>query len=243
MKKFKEILCEKSVATCKLRERYEEFKEVVRVVLVALASGTIFVSIFLFLNYWSFLTKGVYPKLTCENEMESAEKQDNSYALKEEAVQPVMYIVPVKVGKGKPIEQTEEISEEISYEYTEEEVKILGDAMFAEFGEVLSRLEESEAEYWLKLTGSVPIHRRNANWGGSTIHEIIFSGAYSENTRNAIGKEWLKTPDIVYKWAEELLKNGPIGPKNLIYQSQVEQGIPYDDLFGEYFGLEPSIMG
>lgn len=46
-------------------------------------------------------------------------------------------------------------------------------------------------------------------------------------------------PDIVYTWAEELLRKGPIGPNNLIYQSESQQGEEYELIDNQYFGIEP----
>lgn len=122
--------------------------------------------------------------------------------------------------------------------YTQEEVELLAKLMYAEVGVYIYKFAEDEAEYIHKLTGSVVIHRRNMNYlKDETIHDVIYAkGQYACVDNGSIEQE---VPEIVYEWAEELLRDGPIGPENMIYQAQFKQGSDEFDYVGnQYFCLK-----
>ena len=130
-------------------------------------------------------------------------------------------------------EEILEISSQQSY--TQEEVELLAKLMYAEVGIYLYKFTEDEAEYIHKLTGSVVIHRRNMNYRkAETIQDVIYDdGQYACVDNGSIEQE---VPEIVYKWAEDLLRDGPIGPENMIYQAQFKQGSKeYDHVGNQYF--------
>lgn len=133
-------------------------------------------------------------------------------------------------------EETLEISSQQSY--TEEDVELLARLMYAEVGVYIYKFPEDEAEYIHKLTGSVVIHRKNMNYrNAETIQDVIHDdGQYACVDNGSINQE---VPEIVYEWAEELLRDGPIGPENMIFQAQFEQGSArYDHVGNQYFCLE-----
>lgn len=133
--------------------------------------------------------------------------------------------------------------EESYYNYTEEDIEFLAQTMFAEEEGFLRQLEDNPelVERVFKLAGSVVIHRADNNYrGATTIQEVVFTeGQYAKRTQQKV-TEGQEMPDIVYIWAEELLSNGPIGPHNLIYQSESQQGDSYDMIGNQFFGKEPN---
>lgn len=119
--------------------------------------------------------------------------------------------------------------------YEESDVELLAKLMYAEEGIFIYKLSEKEAKYVCQLAGSVVLHRKNMNYGGAdTIEEVIYAeGQYQCVANGSINQE---VPDIVYEWAEELLQNGPIGPENMVYQAEFEQGSEvYDHVGNQYF--------
>lgn len=126
--------------------------------------------------------------------------------------------------------------EETHYDQTD--VELLARLMYAEEGIFIYRLPENEAKYVNQLAGSVVLHRRNMNYrGAKTIEEVIYDeGQYACVENGSIDQE---VPEIVYEWAEELLKYGPIGPENMIFQAEFEQGTEvFDQVGNQYFCIK-----
>ena len=121
--------------------------------------------------------------------------------------------------------------------YTASDLELLARLMYAEEGVLLQRLPEWQAQAAHKLCGSVVLHRLNCNFGGATtIEEVIYAPGQYSSANVLFQKE---VPDIVYQWAEELLMYGPIGPENLVYQSQSQQGSDtYKQIYNQYFCLQ-----
>ena len=115
------------------------------------------------------------------------------------------------------------------------DVDLLANIMYAEEG-VFIENDPENAEMAHKLCGSVVLHRMEVNFGGATTMEEVlnaenqYAGATKRRIRN--GQD---IPDVVYKWAEELLTTGPIGPRNMVYQAQFKQGKVYDKIGNQYF--------
>lgn len=137
-----------------------------------------------------------------------------------------------------PLPVLEEPMVETSQTYTSEDVELLARLMYAEEGIFIYRLPENEAKYVNQLAGSVVLHRKNMNYrGAKTIEEVIYdNGQYACVENGSINQE---VPDIVYGWAEELLKDGPLGPENMIYQAEFEQGSKvFDQIGNQYFCIK-----
>ena len=136
---------------------------------------------------------------------------------------------------AEPGEATEGYLEEKTY--TDEEVKLLGDLMYAEEGVLFWTLPYEEAKLAHLLAGSVVIHRRNhERFEGASIEEIIYAdGQYASTTLEKLGN--IETPEEVYEWAEELLRDGPVGPTNLVWQAEIVQGPLYQIIDNQYFCL------
>lgn len=120
--------------------------------------------------------------------------------------------------------------------YSKSDVELLAKLMYAEEGIYIYKLSQAEAKYVCQLAGSVVLHRKNMEYGGAdTIKEVIYANGQYECVNN--GSINQKVPDIVYEWAEELLTNGPLGPSNMVYQAQFEQGEVYEQIGNQYFCL------
>ena len=147
------------------------------------------------------------------------------------------------VGAEELVEETAEtdsIETETEVKNTEHvarsaDVDLLANIMYAEEG-VFIENDPENAEIAHKLCGSVVLHRMEVNFGGATTMEEVlnaenqYAGATKRRIRN--GQE---IPEVVYKWAEELLTTGPIGPRNMVYQAQFKQGKVYDKIGNQYF--------
>lgn len=120
--------------------------------------------------------------------------------------------------------------------YTEEDVELLARLMYAEEGVLLQRQSMEDAELAHKLCGSVILHRTEMGYlGADSIEETIYAeGQYADTTLQKLATQ--EAPEIVKRWAEELLNDGPIGPKNMIFQSEFEQGQIYMMIDNQYFG-------
>lgn len=137
--------------------------------------------------------------------------------------------------------------EESYFDYTDEDVKMLGDFMYAEmmFACKYCSLENEEPEdvkTAYMLIGSVVLHRLESRYWGETLEQVIYApGQYVIAYTDVISN--LHTPYEVYEWAEELLQYGPEGPEGLIYEmwfnwDDIE---PYWELGGIHFYIDKRI--
>lgn len=127
-------------------------------------------------------------------------------------------------------------------DYTQEDVELLAQLMYAEEGIFFKQYTENPetVERVHKLAGSVVINRASIGYRGEyTIEGTIYSkGQYAQQTLDRV-TEGQDIPEIVYTWAEELLSEGALGPKGLIYQAEFEQGDEtYDEIGNQYFCVE-----
>ena len=116
---------------------------------------------------------------------------------------------------------------------SESDVMLLARVMHAEEGILRKKLSYEEAKMAHMLAGSVILNRRNMHYlGDTTIAEVIYApGQYAciENLNQ-------KIPQETIEWAQELIDNGPIGPSNMIYQAEFEQGSEtYAHIGNQYF--------
>ena len=125
-----------------------------------------------------------------------------------------------------------------NYNYTPEEVILLGDLMYAE---EMQYTDDPDGELVLKAAGSAVLHRVAECQGyfPNTIYDVIHDGEgtrsqqYATATLNKLGN--IDTPEKVYQWAEDLLKNGPIGPANLVFQDGQQHGEIWLQYGNQYF--------
>ena len=135
------------------------------------------------------------------------------------------------------------------FEYTEDDVKMLGDFMEANImcAKQYVSLDNEDVEtlkHMYMLVGSVVLHRLEARYWGETMKQVIYApGQYDEVLYNREIMENIDTHPEVYKWAEELLRNGPEGPEGLIYERWFNWGYdePYQEVCGMYFYVEEGI--
>lgn len=119
-------------------------------------------------------------------------------------------------------------------EYTEEDVKIVGDVGWLENGH--TGKTEDENRQCIIATMAVFVNRmKDGGWGGHTAKGVLTSPRqYASHTKNNVGKT--DTPDWVYELAEEVLMYGTNVPDYVIYQSQQSKlGTHWKIIAGEYF--------
>lgn len=115
----------------------------------------------------------------------------------------------------------------------ESDVMLLAQLMHAEEG--ILRVTESpeNAKRAHMLAGSVALHRLEQKYlGAETLTEVIYSpGQYA-----SVEKLNQKVPEETIRWAQELIDNGPLGPSNMIFQAEFEQGTDtYDHIGNQFF--------
>ena len=181
--------------------------------------------------------------LVTANDPEVVETDD---VVSEEKISNVDIIEESIVGAEEPVSEepvvgTEDIIAEENDNETDvvrnADVDLLANIMFAEEG-VFLQSDPENAEKAHKLCGSAVLHRMEVGFGGATsMQEVLYAeGQYAKATKRRIEKGQ-EVPDVVYKWAEELISNGPIGPRNMVYQAQFKQGAVYEKVGNQYFCL------
>lgn len=177
----------------------------------------------------------------------SIRKYDEEQETIEEKIDNEPIVIPVRAEikskeKTESSEKKSEKKETKKHEQIAEgDIELLAQLMYAEEGIYLQKYKDNieKAEMIHKLAGSVVIHRKeNKYMGAETIEDVIYTkGQYHEQTIKRV-TDGQEVPDIIYEWAEDLIKNGAIGPDNLIYQSEFKQGTVYKHIGNQYFGTE-----
>ena len=134
--------------------------------------------------------------------------------------------------------ETEILEETIS----QEDINLLAQIMYAEEGILFQYYEKDpdKVERVHKLCGSVVLHRiENHYRNAETISDVLYSnGQYAKATLDRVESN-KEIPEVIYQWAEELLRDGSLGPENLIFQAQFKQGQEvYEHIYNQYFCLK-----
>lgn len=142
-----------------------------------------------------------------------------------------------EVKEQKPVEKVEIPKEatKVTKATSLSDVELLASLMYHEEGKTLSEVPFEDAKRAHMLAGSVVLHRTNMNYkGAQSIRETIYAkGQYAQSTLNKLDEP---VPDYVIEWARELIENGPIGPSDMIYQAEFEQGKgTYEHIYNQYF--------
>lgn len=117
--------------------------------------------------------------------------------------------------------------------YSKEDVTLLANVMYIE---VEQYINNDDAEKVFKLVGSVILHRVESKDFPNTLEGVIWDdGEYAKTTLEKIGKK--EIPSKVYNWAEELIRDGAVGPENLVFQCERVLGEIYDTYGNQYFCL------
>lgn len=147
-------------------------------------------------------------------------------------------VLGTQVLEGTEVEETTE--ETTWMDYTSADVNLLANIMYAEEGVLYTKYMDTEptnVEMVFKLCGSVVLHRlANQMDGATTIREVLYASPngneqYAGTTKTRV-ENGQDIPDIVFTWAEQLLKDGPLGPNNLVFQSEFVQG---DSVYATYW--------
>ena len=149
----------------------------------------------------------------------------------------ILVSTPVNVNAEEVHYQEEEEKLKAAFYryYTDEDIDLLARLMYAEVGVFLQTMNEEDAKEAFMLTGSVVLNRwNNPNLGWDDLEAVIYAeGQYQCVSNGSINNT---PPEEVYEWAEELLQSGPIGPENMIFQSQFIQGTSiYKKIGNTYF--------
>lgn len=150
----------------------------------------------------------------------------------------IIVVGPVKVKADESISyqaQEEKLKAAFYQYYTEDDVDLLARLMYAEVGVFLQTLSEEDAKEAHMLTGSVVLNRwKNPYFEWNNLEAVIYAEGQYQCARN--GGINNTPPEEVYDWARELLQSGPIGPDNMIFQSQFKQGTStYTKIGNTYF--------
>lgn len=155
--------------------------------------------------------------------------------------------VPERTQELEEIAQGETEVEVITQKVEIETAVIQQEALFDESDEMLlaqiMHLEEGVTRVYVSpeearmahlLCGSVILHRRNMQYNGAkSIKDVIYAPRQYESVSRLYTEP---IPEETLQWARELLQNGPIGPEDMIFQSQFEQGGgTYAHIYNQYF--------
>lgn len=148
------------------------------------------------------------------------------------------YIDSLPMPEPLVIEEAEEVEvvEESRRLTSEEEVILLAKLMHAEEGVLREQVSCEDAKRAHMLCGSVVLNRRNRHHlGDTTIEEVVYAPGQYDCIKNLNQP----VPEETVEWARELIEKGPIGPSNMIYQAEFEQGSEtYDHIGNQYFCCE-----
>ncbi len=112
---------------------------------------------------------------------------------------------------------------------TEELIIGLGNLIFEEVGGYIGTQPYKKAMKAYMLIGSTVLHRREVEYGGDkSIYDVVHRGGqYSTSWAFDLKQRVEGSVDEAYVVAEILLRNGPIGPRNLVYGSPKSKHTPY----------------
>ena len=123
------------------------------------------------------------------------------------------------------------------------EREMLAQLIYAEVGVLLYGNETAERKKLaFQLTGSAILNRaKEGHMGAHNVSQVLHSrGQYDSRTVSLVDAGGQVVPEVVYQWTDELLTNGTVGPKGLIYQSEFPQGVVFTQIGNQYFGVEPN---
>ena len=128
----------------------------------------------------------------------------------------------------------ERVAKEAWYKnYTEQDIYMLAVVMFAEMEEYMN---DVDAEKVAKAVASVVLHRvMSQGYYPNDIKSVLWQNygkrgqQYASRTLNMIN-QGVEPPKEFYRWAEDLLIEGPIGPDNLVFQDNQ----PHGDIWWKY---------
>ena len=126
------------------------------------------------------------------------------------------------------------------FNYSEEDIYLVGNTVFNEVGIFFQTLSQEEAEKAAYYTASCVVNRAKMNYLGlgTTISSQLVPSQYASAGKITSEKESYVS-DKIYQIAEDVLENGPAVSEKLIYQSEFEQGDEIDTVGNQHFGLLP----
>lgn len=136
-------------------------------------------------------------------------------------------------------EESEEIKEPY-FNYTEEDVYLVGNMTFHEENILFCKVSEEKAIRATRLAASCLVNRAKMNYFGfgRTIQSQIKPSQYASFSKITATKQ-KDVPDIFYEIAEDIMKNGPEVSERLVFQSEFKQGDSngIEPIYNQHFGL------
>ena len=147
------------------------------------------------------------------------------------------------VEEVEATKETAKTVSELKKQVVTNERELLAQLIYAEVGVLLYGNESADRKKLaFMLTGSAILNRaKEGHLGAHTVNQVLHSrGQYDSRTIAKVDGGGQEVPKIVYQWTDELLVNGTVGPKGLIYQAEFPQGITFAQIGNQYFGIEPN---
>lgn len=151
------------------------------------------------------------------------------------------------VTKQEKVKKENELSDIQEVEAKDDEQKdkdkeLLAQLTWAELSILYSKHYEEEpenVEKVFKCTASAPMHRVEIGYrDADELEDVIFSKAYHSSTISKV-KKGQEVPEIVYTWMDDVITNGPVGPRGMIYQAEFTQGDEiYLEIYNQKFCVE-----
>ena len=148
-------------------------------------------------------------------------------------------------GKNAEVDKAELEESKPYYEYTQEDVYLVGNTVFHEVGTLFADrihpdVSDEEATRAAYMTASCIVNRAKMNYmsNGNTIESQLVRSQYESKDKIKAVKEE-DVPEFFYQIAEDVMKNGPVVSERLIFQSEKKQGIEVDYIGNQHFGLLP----
>lgn len=124
--------------------------------------------------------------------------------------------------------------------YTTKDAKILGDFMYAQSEGCFEGISREETEKAMKYIGQIVLNWQKSmnRYEDVEIRDVIDSKVFSSAVASKVGN--IDTPQSVYNWAKEVLRDGNYAPENLMHvsTSPMENHEEYAHIGKLYFYLD-----
>ena len=124
--------------------------------------------------------------------------------------------------------------------YTTMDAKTLGDFMYAQSEGCLEGISKEDTEKAMKLIGQIVLNWQKSmnKYEDVEIRDVIDSKVFSSAVASKVGN--IDTPQSVYNWAKEVLRDGNYAPENLMHvsTSPMENHEEYAHIGKLYFYLD-----
>lgn len=164
-----------------------------------------------------------------ETEAQTVETKTQTVETEAQTVEAEAQTVETEVQAVEAEAQTSKIDEA--------DVMLLASLMHEEEGVLRWTLSYEDAKMAHLYAGSVVLNRLNMHYrGAESLEDVIYCPGQYASVDKLLKEE---IPEETIEWARQLLQDGPIGPENMIYQAEFEQGSETVEKIGnQYFCCE-----